>query len=72
MNYPTREEIRKLTPDQRLQLLEDVWETFKSEPESLELSEGHRDLIQKRLQLLEKHPAMVSWDDVLHRLRQAS
>ena len=73
MNYPTREEIRELTPDQRLQLLEDVWETFELEPESLELSEGHRALIESRLQQLERHPeSTVSWDEVLHRLRKAS
>jgi len=73
MNYPTREEIRELTPEQRLRLLEDVWDTFEAAPESLEVSEGHRKLIEERFQQWERHPeATVSWDDVLHRLRESN
>jgi putative addiction module component (TIGR02574 family) len=52
MNYPTREEIKELAPEQRLQLIEDIEDTLEIEPESLELSESHRDVIEDRLQQL--------------------
>jgi putative addiction module component (TIGR02574 family) len=73
MNYPTRSEIEELSTDQRLQLIEDVWDTLGDSAESMELSEGHRDLLDGRLEQLEKNPnGTVSWTDALQRLRKAS
>jgi len=73
MNYPTRAEIEELSPDDRLRLIGDVWDTLNEAQESLELSESHRELLDERLSEYEKNPnATVSWEDALHRLRQAS
>ncbi len=73
MNYPTRSEIEELSTDQRLQLIEDVWNTLEDSPETMEFSQEHRDLLDRRLEQLEKNPnATVSWPDALQRLRKAS
>ena len=73
MNYPTRAEIEELSPDERLRLIDDVWETFEAAPESLELSQSHRELLERRLEQFEKDPdATVSWDEALQRLRRSS
>ena len=73
MAYPTRTEIEQLTPDERLRLIAEVWDTFAAQPESLELPDAHRELLEERHASYEKNPqTTVSWDDALHRLRQAS
>ncbi len=73
MNYPTRSEIEELSTDQRLRLIEDVWETLDGVPESIQLSEWQREVLEGRLEQSEKDPnATVSWADARQRLRKAS
>jgi putative addiction module component (TIGR02574 family) len=71
MNYPTRPEIEALSPEQRLQLIGDVWETFEAAPHSLSLSEEHREVLEQRLGELELRPEVtVSWDEMLQQARR--
>lgn len=70
MHYPTRTEIEELSPEERLRLIEDVWETFQTSPDSLEISEEHRTVLDQRLSELERNPdKTVSWDEVLQKAR---
>jgi len=70
MQYPTRTEIEELSPQERLRLIEDVWETL-AEPDTLGLSEEHRDVVDERLRELERSPdATMSWDEMRQQVRQ--
>ena len=70
MHYPTRTEIEELSPEERLRLIGDVWETFETSPDSLGLPEGHREVLEQRLAELERNPdATVSWDEMLQQAR---
>jgi putative addiction module component (TIGR02574 family) len=55
MSYPTRAEIEQLSPDERLRLIEDIWQTFEVSPEELPLSQEHIALLDDRLARLERN-----------------
>lgn len=68
MHYPTRTEIEELSPEERLRLIEDVWETFEASPNLLGVSEEHREVLDQRLAELERNPTKtMSWDEMLQR-----
>ena len=70
MHYSTRTEIEQLSPEDRLRLIEDVWETLESVPGSLKLSEEHREILDQRHAELERNPdATMSWDEMMQQLR---
>ena len=70
MHYPTRSEIEELSPGERLRLIEDVWQTFESAPESLGLSEEHREVLDERLAELQKSPdRTMSLDEMRQKVR---
>ena len=69
MRYPTHEDLLELTPDDRLRLLEDVWDTFVEEPASLPLSDEHRQELDRRLIEFHAGPsAGADWDEVRKRI----
>jgi len=70
MHYPTRTEIEELSREDRLRLIEDVWETLETLPDSLALSEEHRKVLDQRLAELERNPnGTISWDEMLQKAR---
>jgi putative addiction module component (TIGR02574 family) len=69
MRYPTRGELCELSPIERLRLIEDVWETFVGDPESLPLSEEDEQIIDARLAAWRSDPNVgSSWDEVRRRI----
>ena len=67
--------IDKLTVADRLQLVDEIWDSLDVEPEPPLLSDAQRDELQRRLAVLEADPTAVSsWEEVearvLARLRQ--
>jgi len=70
MHYPTRTEIEQLSPEDRLRLIEDVWETLEVVSGSLALSDEHREVIDQRHAELERNPdSALSWGETLQRVR---
>ncbi len=70
MHYPTRSEIEELSPEDRLRLIGDVWETLEAASDSLGLSEDHQKVLEQRLTELEKAPeATLGWNEVLQKVR---
>lgn len=70
MHYPTRTEIAELSPGERLQLIEDVWQTFEAAPDSLGLSKEHREVLDERMERLQKDPdRTMSWDEMRQKVR---
>ena len=63
------EEILRLPPDQRLQLVEDVWDSLAASPDAVGVPEWHQAELDRRLaDPAEK--ATLSWQDVQARLRR--
>ena len=63
------DEILQLPRDQRLQLVEDVWDSLAVSPDAVGVPGWHRDELDRRL----AHPAdeaTASWQDVEARLRR--
>ncbi len=58
-----------LSIPERIQLVEDIWDTIASEPEILKLTENEKRIIDERLEAYHKNPESGSpWGDVYKRL----
>jgi len=69
INEPLMEQIVRLQPTERLELITAVWESLS--PHDLPLTESDRALLDARLADMESHPNdQSSWDDVKRRLER--
>jgi len=59
----------KLSIPERIQLVEDIWDTIASETESVEFTENEKKIIDERLEAYHKNPNEgSSWDEVYKRI----
>jgi putative addiction module component (TIGR02574 family) len=59
------EDIKKLSVNERLDLLEKIWDSLADFPEALPLTEAQRHELDRRIADLERNPASVeSWEQV--------
>ena len=70
MNASLSDQLLKLTPAERIQLAEDLWDSVAAEPAALPpLSAAQCNELERRLQEHAKTPASaLSWDDVRRQL----
>ena len=73
MAKPTLD-IERLSPDERLELMEQLWESLREDPSSIPLTEAQREELDRRLDDLEADiqsgaPLGIPWDEVLQRIR---
>jgi len=65
MSVLSPERIRELTPAERIELIEQLWESFLEEPESLPVTEEQRAELRRRLSEHERDPdAAKPWPEV--------
>ncbi len=63
-------DIASLTPEERLDLLEELWDSLAATPGAIPLTEAQRAELDRRLDDLEREgPAGIPWDEVLSRIR---
>jgi putative addiction module component (TIGR02574 family) len=63
-------DIDALTHEERLSLLEELWDSLAATPEAIPLSEAQRTELDRRLDDLEvEGPLGIPWDEVLSRIR---
>ena len=63
-------DIAALTPEERLSLLEQLWESLAAQPEAVPLTKAQRAELDRRLDDLEREgPVGIPWDEVLSRIR---
>ena len=63
-------DIRALSAEERLTLLEQLWDSLAREPEGIPLTQGPLDELDRRLDDLEREgPVGIPWGDVLDRIR---
>lgn len=58
-----------LSIPERIQLVEDIWDTIAAEAQSIELTEDEKRMIDERLEAYRKNPDLGSpWEDVYKRI----
>jgi len=66
-------DIAGLTLEERLRLLDDLWDSLSAKPEALPLTNAQRDELDRRLDELDREgPVGIPWEDVLRRIRGRS
>ena len=63
-------DIATLTPNERLDLIEQLWESLSSTPDAVPFSDAHREELDRRLNELDREgPTGIPVEEVLNRLR---
>jgi putative addiction module component (TIGR02574 family) len=58
-----------LSIPERIQLVEDIWDTIATKADSLELTEEEKEIIDARLEKYHQNPELGSpWEDVYKRI----
>jgi putative addiction module component (TIGR02574 family) len=58
-------DITKLSVSERIQLVEDIWDSIAADSESFPLTDEQRDELDRRLDDLEANPdGGIPWDEV--------
>ncbi len=66
-------DIEKMSPEERLRLIEVLWESLRSRPGALPLSSAHREELDRRLDEIDRgETETITWDEVKRRLRDRS
>jgi putative addiction module component (TIGR02574 family) len=69
MQKPTLDELRRLSVEDRLQLLEDVWTSLDEEHDRLPIPKWQEEELDRRLKAFEENPdAGAPWEEVKKRL----
>jgi putative addiction module component (TIGR02574 family) len=59
----------ELSIPERIQLVEDIWDTIEAQADALELTDEEKKMINQRLDAYHKNPEAGSpWDDVYKRI----
>ena len=65
MKQITATDALALSIPERIQLVEDIWDTIATEPEAIELTEKDKKIIDERLEAYHRNPDLGSpWEDV--------
>jgi putative addiction module component (TIGR02574 family) len=63
-------DIASLTAEERLSLLEELWDSLTATPETIPLTEAQRAELDRRLDELDAEgPVGIPWEEVLSRIR---
>jgi len=65
------DDIRELSVAERVQLVEDIWDTIPASAEDFPVSEAQRAELDRRLEHLESDPQGRPWREVLERIQSA-
>jgi len=69
MKQITATDALALSIPERIQLVEDIWDTIAIEPEAIELTEKDKKIIDERLEAYHRNPDLGSpWEDVYKRI----
>ena len=62
--------IDGLSSEERLRLIEELWESLSQSPGAVPLTDAQRDELDRRLDDLERSgPEGIPWEDVLQQIR---
>ena len=67
---PVHESVFDLSPTEKLQLVEDLWDDLAANPEEVPIHEWQVRELERRKANLQANPASgMSWDEVKRRIR---
>lgn len=65
--------ISELSPEERLRLIEELWDSLSEEPGNVPLTNAQREELDRRLDDLERSGSEgIPWDQVLQQIRSRS
>ena len=65
--------INDLSPEERLRLIEELWDSLNERPGNVPLTNAQREELDRRLDDLESSgPEGIPWDHVLEQIRSRS
>lgn len=65
--------IDDLNPEERLQMIEELWNSLSGQPGSVPLTDAQRQELDRRLDDLEcTGPVGIPWEEVLQQIRSRS
>ena len=63
-------DISRLSPEERLELLEQLWDSLSATPEAVPLTGAQREELDRRLDEVDRDgPLGIPWDEVMRRIR---
>jgi putative addiction module component (TIGR02574 family) len=63
-------DIASLSFEERLRLLDELWESLAATPEAIPLSNAQREELDRRLDELDREgPTGIPWEEVLRRIQ---
>jgi putative addiction module component (TIGR02574 family) len=63
-------EIMRLSPDERRELIDEIWDTLPLEADDFELTEEQKAELDRRLEEHERDPSSaIPWEEVIASLR---
>jgi putative addiction module component (TIGR02574 family) len=66
-------DIQKMSPEERLRLIEALWDSLRGSPETIPLTEAQREELDRRLDELDRGATeTIPWEEVKQRLRDRS
>lgn len=69
MKQITAADALRLSIPERIQLVEDIWDTITNETDAVELSEEEKRIIDERLEAYHKNPDLgFPWENVYKRI----
>lgn len=69
MKQITATDTLALSIHERIQLVQDIWDTIANEPEAIELTEDEKRIIDERLEAYHRNPDLGSpWEDVYRKI----
>ncbi|MBV5303387.1 MAG: addiction module protein [Chlorobium sp.] len=69
MKHITATDTLELSVPERIQLVEDIWDTISNEPEAVQLLDEEKKIIDERLEAYHRNPTLgAPWEDVYKRI----
>ena len=66
-------EILQMSVAERIQLVEDIWDSVAAFPEAVPLTDAQRQELDRRLQAYQQNPGEgISWNDLKDQLQKSS
>ena len=70
MQQNVKEQIQKMSVDERIVLVEEIWDGIAEENGAVELTQEQKQELDRRLDFLEKNPGVGrTWDEIQNDLR---
>ena len=65
-------DILQMSVAERIQLVEDIWDSIVADPESLPLTDAQRQELDRRLEMYAQNPDEgIPWDELKEKVRKS-